>query len=193
MGNIILILSAMALLTGCSSKEEKELMETYEKNRSYHQQLQKTEKTQLYDGLVTKALLSATYLNEQNADKEYKPDEVFIVGIYIEEDLESEDDNKSRDSYMTDESNKSDKKFFHQEGYSLTLNGTTPKSIQQLEADDPLLKHISFVSEWNYFYLITFPHTSRKSFKLIFKSELYGSGKLHFAKVAKYVLTKEVF
>ena len=172
MRNIILTLSTMALLAGCTSKEEKALMEAYETKKSYHQQLQKTEKIQLYDGNNTKALLTATYLNEQNIDKEYKPDEVFIVGIYIEE--------------MEEES-------FDQEGYSLTLNGSAPKSIQELPAGDPLLKHISFVSEWNYFYLITFPHTSSKSFKLLFESELYGKGELHFAKVAKYVLTKEAF
>ncbi|MEA3433139.1 MAG: hypothetical protein U9R13_00995 [Campylobacterota bacterium] len=169
MHNIILTLSVMALLAGCASKEEKALMEAYETKKSYHQKLQKTEKTQLYDGNSTKALLTATYLNEQNIDKEYKPDEVFIVGMYIEEES------------------------FDQEWYSLTLNGSAPKSIQELAADDPLLKNISFVSEWNYFYLITFPHTSSKSFKLVFESELYGKGELHFAKVAKYVLTKEVF
>ena len=169
MRNIILTLSTMALLAGCTSKEEKALMEAYETKKSYHQQLQKTEKTQLYDGNSTKALLTATYLNEQNIDKEYKPDEVFIVGIYIEEES------------------------FDQEWYSLTLNGSAPKSIQELAADDPLLKNISFISEWNYFYLITFPHTSSKSFKLVFESELYGKGELHFAKVAKYVLTKEAF
>ncbi len=172
MRNMILTLSAMALLAGCTSKEEKALMEAYEKKKSYHQQLQKTEKTQLYDGLITKAVLTATYLNEQNIDKEQKPDEDFIVGIYIEE---------------------SEARSFDQEGYSLTLNGNTPKSIKILKADDPLLKNISFLSEWNYFYLVTFPHVSSKSFKLVFESELYGKGELHFAKVAKYVLTKEAF
>ncbi len=172
MRNIILTLSAMALLAGCTSKEEKALMQAYEKKKSYHQQLQKTEKTQLYDGLITKALLTATYLNEQNIDKDNKPDEVFVVGVYIEE---------------------SEEESFDQEGYSLTLNGDAPKSIKKLEADDPLLKHISFVSEWNYFYLVTFSHVSNKSFKLIFKSDMYGKGELHFAKVAKYVLTKKAF
>ena len=77
--------------------------------------------------------------------------------------------------------------------YFRLKNGQELRSIQQLEADDPLLKHISFVSEWNYFYLVTFPYVSGKSFKLILESELYGKGELHFAKVAKYVLTKEAF
>jgi len=172
MHNIILILSAMTLLAGCTSKEEKALMQAYDSKKSYHHQLQKTEKTQLYDGLVTKAVLTATYLNEQNKDKEYKPDEVFVVGIYIEEnEMESLD----------------------HEGYSLTLNGNPPKSIQTLEANDPLLKNISFISEWNYFYVVTFPHVQSKSFKLIFESDVYGKGELKFAKVAKYVLTKKGF
>ncbi len=170
MHNIILVFCVIVLLTGCASKEDKALIKAYEINKPYHQQLQKTEKTQLYEGNNTKALLTATYLYEENIDKEYKPDEVFIVGIYIEE--------------MQEES-------FDLEGYSLALNGTAPKSIQKLAANDPLLKHISFVSEWSTFYLITFPHTTSKSFKLIFKSDRYGKGELPFAKVAKYVLTKE--
>jgi len=172
MRNIILTLSTIALLVGCTSKEEQALMQAFETNKSYHKQLLKTEKTQLYDGNITKVMLTATYMNEQNADKEYKPDEVFVVGIYLEE---------------------SEGVSFEDEGYSLTLNGNAPKSISILEEGDPLLKNISFVSEWNYFYLMTFPHVSSKSFKLIFESELYGKGELHFAKVAKYVLTKEAF
>ena len=172
MRNIILTLSTLALLAGCTSKEEKALMQAYEKNRAYHKQLQKTEKVQLYDGDVTKVLLTATYLNKQNIDKTSKADEVFIVGVYIEE---------------------GEKKSFDQEGYSLTLNSKTPKSIKKLQAEDPLLKHISFVSEWSHFYLVSFPHASSKSFKLIFQSDRYGRGELNFAKVAKYVLDKKAF
>ncbi len=172
MRNIILTLSAMALLAGCTSKEEKVLMQAYEKNRAYHKQLLKTEKIQLYDGNITQAMLTATYINGQTIDKEYKPDEVFVVGISLEE---------------------SEGVSFEEAGYSLTLNGNAPKSISVLNEGDPMLKDISFVSEWSYFYLVTFPHVSKKSFKLIFQSELYGKGELHFAKVAKYVLTKETF
>ncbi len=172
MYKILITVITLVLLAGCTSKEEKALIQAYEKKKSYHQQLQKTEKTQLYDGLITKVLLTATYLNKQNIDKENKPDEVFIVGVYMEESQEES---------------------FDEERYSLTLNGNAPKSIKKLGADDPLLKHISFVSEWNYFYLVTFSHVSSKSFKLIFKSDMYGKGELHFAKVAKYVLTQKAF
>ncbi len=172
MRNTILTLSAIALLAGCTSKEEQALMQAFETNKSYHKQLLKTEKTQLYDGNITKVMLTATYINGQTIDKKYKPDEVFVVGISLEE---------------------SEGVSFEETEYSLTLNKNAPKSITVLKESDPLLKDISFVSEWSYFYLVTFPHVSKKSFKLIFASELYGKGELHFAKVAKYVLTKEAF
>jgi len=172
MRNIILTLSAIALLLGCTSKEEKVLMQAYEKNKSYHKQLLKTEKTQLYDGLVTKVLLTATYLYEPSYQKEDKRDETFIVGVHIEE---------------------SEIQILNEGGFSLTLNKDVPKSITKLKEDDKRLKNISFISEWSQLYLVTFPHTSSKDFKLIFNSELYGKGELHFAKVAKYVLTKKAF
>ena len=172
MNKIWVSVTVAALLTACSSKEEKVLMQTYEKERSYHKKLQKTEKTQLYDGQLTKAMLTATYLNGQSIDKNDKHDESFIIGVYIEG---------------------SEASSFNEEGYTLLLNGHPPKSIKPLKEGDALLKDISFVSEWSRFYKVTFPYTSRKSLMLVFKSELYGKGELHFAKVAKYVLHKKAY
>ena len=169
---MMLLLLTFALFTGCSSKEQESLMQSYNKDKNYHMKLQKTEKTQLYDGQATKAMLTATYLFEQSVDKNDTRDEVFIVGIYVEDE---------ESSSFTDES------------YTLTLNKSAPKSIKPLEESDPLLKEISFVSEWSQFYVVVFPHTSSKSFKLIFESDIYGKGELHFAKVAKFVLTKQAF
>ncbi len=177
MHNILLVLSAIVLFAGCSSKEQDLLMQAYDKEKNYHMKLQKTEKTQLYEGQVTKAMLTATYLFEQSADKNDTRDEVFIVGIYAEE---NEDDSFDENSFEEDE-------------YTLVLNGKPPKSVKKLKVSDPLLKNISFVSEWSQFYLVTFPHTSSKSFKLIFESYFYGKGELNFSKVAKFVLTKKTF
>ena len=160
-----------ALLVGCSSKEQIALMEAYEKEKNYHTQLQKTEKIQLYDGEITKLMLTATYLFDENSDNN-KSNEVFIVGIYFEEE----------ENFSLKDKND-----------SLTLNNIAPKSINILKETDPLLKNISFVSEWSQFYQVTFPHTSSKSFKLVFKNDIYGKGELHFAKVAKFVLSKKAF
>jgi len=172
MNKIWVAVTISVLLTACTSKEQKALIQTYEKEKSYHKKLQKTEKTQLYEGQFTKAMLTATYLNGQSIDKHDKHDESFIIGVYIEE---------------------SDAPAFNEEGYTLLLNGHPPKNIKPLENDDALLKDISFVSEWSKFYKVTFPHISGKSFKLVFKSDLYGKGELHFAKVAKYVLNKKAY
>ena len=68
-----------------------------------------------------------------------------------------------------------------------------PKSIKELKAGDPLLKDISFKSEWSKFYLVTFPHTKKRNFKLVFESYFYGNGELNFAKVSKFVLTGQAF
>jgi len=170
MRNIILAIAAMALLAACASKEQKALMQTYEKNKPYHKHLQKTEKIQLYDGEVTKVLLTATYLYEQAPDKNDIRDELFVVGVHIEGSEESS---------------------FERGDYSLTLNGYAPKSIKLLEEGSPLLKDLSFVTEWGHYYRIIFPHVSSKSFILVFKSDVYGKGVLKFAKVAKYTLPKK--
>ena len=171
MRNYFLTITAIVLLLGCSSKDEKQFTQIYEKNKVYHTGLQKTEKTQLYDGQVTKALLTATYLYTKTEDTNDTRDEKFIVGLYIEDEESS----------------------FAQGDYNLTLAGTVPKHIEVLNSKDSRLKDISFRSEWTQFYLFTFPHTASKKFTLLFQSDLYGKGELHFAKVAKFVLTKEAF
>jgi hypothetical protein len=121
---------------------------------------------------VTKVLVTATYLNKQEVKKLQKEDEIFLLGVYIE---------------------RSDLEDFDTEAFSVTLDGIQYKSITALKTDSPYLKNISFLTPWSQFYLVRFPYTSKKSFHLIFKSEFYGEEKLHFAKVAKYVLKKKSF
>ena len=172
MRNLIFFTISLLIILGCSSKEDKAFFGKYEKNMNYHMQLQKTEKTKLVDGNYTKALLTATYLFVEDADIEPKDDkrkEKFIVGIYVDGDDGS----------------------FENGDYNLTLNGKNPVAVKALKGDDPMLKTISFKSEWTNFYLFTFEHTSAKKFNLVFQSEIYGKGMLNFAKVAKFIFTKQ--
>lgn len=163
---------AIVLLMGCTSQKETDLMQGYSKKVNYHKQLQKTEKTQLYQDNVTKAMLTATYLYTPNFENNDTRDEVFIVGLYLEDKASGK---------------------INGEGNTLTLNGKTTKEIKALRLDDERLKDLSFVTTWSSYYLVTFPHESNKKITLVFESELYGKGELHFAKVAKYVLNKEAF
>lgn len=157
------------LLQGCTSKDENNLLAIYNQDKHYNKQLQKTENMQLKSDGITMAMLTATYLYDPE-DK--TADEHFIVGMYAEE---------------------SETQDFTKEGYSLHLDDSAgnmkkPKVIKPLANDSAYLKNISFVTSWNRFYLVSFGHTDKKSFNLVFKSSHYGSGTLHFAKVAKYSL-----
>jgi len=162
------------LLAGCTSKEEKALLQVYSKEKIYHKKLLQTEKVQLYDANETKILLTATYLYTQtDVPKEKdKRDEVFIVGVNMEDEEAAS---------------------FNAEDFNLTLNGTLPKEVKILKKSDIYLKHIPFVTEWGQYFEVVFPHTSNAKFDLLFESNIYGMKKLHFAKKAKYVFTKEAF
>lgn len=160
------------LLAGCTTKEQIKLEQSYEKEKDYHAKLIKTEKAQMYEDGLTKVVLTATYLNEQNASENAKqPDERFIVGLYVDENVDN--------SQLND--------------FNLTLDGTPPKAIVLLKAHDPRLKMLSFKAPWNHFFLVTFPYTSKQRFKLIFESKVYGKKTLDFAKKAKYTFTHTAF
>jgi len=169
---------ALCLLTlflfGCSTKEEKVLLQAYDKKKIYHKKLLHTEKVQLYNGSETKVLLTATYLFTQTGipKEEDRRDEVFIVGLYMEDE---------------------EAVHFTAGDFNLTLNGKTPKSVTVLESSDRRLKDIPFVTSWGSYFEVLFPHTSSEKFDLVFNSRIYGERSLHFAKKAKYVFTKEAF
>lgn len=159
------LLTLLLLLTACSSKSEDSLSERFEKNKIAYKHLQRTEKAQLYDHNATKAFLTATYLfKSADLNKKHK-DETFIVGVYLEDDP----------------SNQLGKK------YHLTLEGKKPISIRPLTKESHYLKGMPFVTEWNSYYLVTFPHTSSKRFTLTFESSSYGKKEMSFSKVAKFV------
>ncbi|MFK5975124.1 MAG: hypothetical protein QM493_01330 [Sulfurovum sp.] len=168
MVRLSLVVLMAILLLGCS-KAEKNLMAHYKKNLKYNKHLQKTEKLQLYQGNITKAMLTATYLYNPDTPK---ADEQFIIGLHLSDEVD-EDDNSS--------------------SYLLTLNGKKANKVETLDNNDTRLKDISFVTEWGSYYIASFPHTKSKRFNLEFDSALYGKGKLEFAKVGKYIFTKESF
>ncbi|MDM5271791.1 hypothetical protein PGH07_06350 [Sulfurovum sp. zt1-1] len=169
---LIGLTTLLLLLTACSSKTDDPLKQRFEKNKTTYKHLQKTEKVQLYDHNITKVFLTATYLYARsNKLKKEKKDEQFVVGVYIEEDQ------------------------FNQLGkeYNLTLEGEKPKSIQPLSKQSPYLEGIPFVTEWNSYYLVTFPHTVSKKFTLLFESRKYGQKEMPFSKAAKYVENTKAF
>ena len=166
------LVTLLLLLNACSSKTDDPLLERFEKNKTVYRHLQKTEKAQLYENNVTKAFITATYLYTQSdALSKGKKDEQFVVGIYLEEES----------------SNRLGK------AYRLTLDGEAPKSIRPLDKKSPYLEGIPFVTEWNSYYLVTFPHTPCQSFSVMFESKKYGKKALPFSKAAKYLESQKAF
>jgi len=155
---------------GCTSDKDNDLLEKFTTKLDYHKKLKQTEKVQLYENNVTKAMLTATYLYTSSFENNDTRDETFIIGVHLEDEAISS---------------------ISQYGYSLTLKGSTPHKIKSLDHDSIHLKYSSFITEWGSYYLVTFPHTSEKSFDLVFQNARYGKGVLHFAKIAKYALEEE--
>jgi len=195
MRRTLLGITAVVLLAGCTSPERVKLLQTYEKEKTYHKRLIKTEKVQLYEGNLTKVTLTATYLNRNSRAKEGEADSFlnYINPFEIFEDKEKktpkEDERFIVGIYVDDEGIGSDGLY----DFNLTLNSEEPKEIKPLLPDDSRLKDISFVSEWSQFFLVTFPHIGSNRLKMVFESEQYGKGILRFAKRAKYVYTKRAF
>jgi hypothetical protein len=160
----------LLLTVGCSTKDKNALFDSFDKEKSYYKNLQRTEKIQLYDeNNTTKALVVATYLAPKTYKAKDRAEEMFIVGVYFEEEWETEPGKI----------------------YTLELDGQKPLKVESLSRSDKLLKNKAFVTEWSTYYKITFPHVSKESFMLTFESKKYGKGQLNFAKVAKYMLEKE--
>lgn len=166
-GSIICLL----LLSGCGNGERLALKDKIDKEKTYYKNLQKSEKIQFYEGNVTKALFTATYLFRQSIDKNDERDEKFIIGMFTDEE--------SSEVLGKD--------------YLVTLDGMSPLSIQPLDEHSEYLKEIPVVTEWTSYYLVRFPHISKKNFYLTFISDAYGQKQMHFAKVAKYVISKKAY
>jgi len=144
--------------------------------------LQKTEKTQLYNqNNETKATLTAMYLYKPSKFKNDKKQEQFIVGV----GLSDVEEYSIKDIFGLKNVNNPDYL------YQLTLNGEKAIDIKKLSIEDSKLENLALISEWNKYYLITFEHSKKKRFKLIYESPLYGKGELYFAKVSKFVFDKQ--
>jgi hypothetical protein len=81
-----LLVIAIGFLVGCTTSKEDALIQSYQQKVDYHKQLQKTEKIQLFENNVTKAVLTATYLYRPNFEKIDTRDEEFIIGIHFEDE-----------------------------------------------------------------------------------------------------------
>ncbi len=170
---------AVALLAGCSSKEEQALMASYTQKNQYHKNLLHTEKAEFSNAESTIAILTATHLYTKNLDKNDTRDELFIVGVQFEDESSKLVFDKTPEALASHE-------------FALTLNGVLATKVELLSNESKLLKDVSFVTEWGDYYRVTFPNGGSR-FALLFLNPLYGEKRLEFSKKPKYVYTKKGF
>jgi len=191
-----LALVIMTLLISCSSKEQDDLLKEHQGNKNYYKYLQKTEKVQFKENNITKMFVTATYMNKPTIDKDDTSDEVFLVGIFSEngeiESLTSEEFNLTLKEVKTNKELEKEKEEAYKkrkekrliaEALGNDVNSSEfakqkkkaiylePLDVKRVSQDNPLLKEISFVSEWNQFYLVRFAHVAGNRLSLKIKSK----------------------
>ena len=217
----VLLFLSILLIVGCSSKEKSLMkeMKTHKIYYKMLQKTEKVMllKNNITKVILTATYLYVPTMHTERNDA----NETFIIGLYLEDeevdslsdifDLYSKTGHKTKEKDEEDnnilENNETysiDKKLAQQNNmhksdlnstgkstYKITLNGKKPLEIKKLIVNDSRLKHLSFVTEWNTYALVTFKHIKGTRLKLLFESSRYGKDTLYFSKVAKYVFTQK--
>ena len=154
------ILIFSLLFVGCSQKQNE-----YAKPADilHEQSLTQTQKIEIKSNTVTKAYITATYINEIDHELAGIDDEVerFIVSIYIPSEQRQE---------LYDEI------FF-------IINGDVESCVTTLKNDNPLLKLIPAPNPWSRYYYVETPREMKsKKITFSFKTFEYDSISLSFPK-----------
>ncbi len=181
MFKLFFILISVVLFVGCASKKEQALLKSYHDKTEYHKHLQQTENAELKEGEQTMGMLTATYMFRPNFDKNDTRDEVFVIGVQLE--------NENATMHFRKKSSTN----IDEQIYTLTLNGKSAINVRPLSNTDKRLKDLSFITGWNNYYQVTFANTKSKTFNLKFAHPKYGYKLLNFSKVARFVYTKKGF
>ncbi|MCF6201216.1 MAG: hypothetical protein L3J42_03690 [Hydrogenimonas sp.] len=154
----IIAASFMLVATGCSSKSCKNSI--LQPDVIYEKALVNTKEAQIVRSLETKASVSATLLNEVFGDRYAYEDGVYLfIGIISERKI-------SGDELPS---------FVH-----VKLNGKEPLEAKAIHRDDELYTLMPSVNRWGRYFLLKFPPSEAKSFKLTFGIDPYSPVELTF-------------
>lgn len=147
------------IFIGCSSTTA---LKHFDKSELEAKTMQYTKKADVIINKEQKALLWATYLNNTDIKEFNSKDEVFVTSIYFV-------DEKSQD--------------MNENGYSFTLNGKKPKSIEEISANDKIYKDILSKNTWGKYYLIKFDQIKDSyNLRLTLSNTNSNSAELNFEK-----------
>ena len=170
----ILILSLLSL-SGCVSKSEREFLKKISQDSNRYETLRQTKKIILGTNKEDEAIVLITYCyNNECIDN--KSNESFIISIQKSQNQdETEDNNKTKNENIIK---------------SITLEGHKPILKKELSYNDLAKSIKSIIPKWFDNYLVVFPHTKLKKFRLIITTQKNGTKKIYFYKVRRYRIDK---
>jgi hypothetical protein len=153
---IVLISILLITFFGCSEKSGFLNSDTQRESSLMH-----TKKGEIYNSMEIKATIVATHLN--NVVKKYNnsKNEVFLIALFIDEDLQQKD-----------------KSGINNPDILLTLNGKKASNVILLKHKDALVSYAPLLNSWSKYYLVEFDKSD--SMKMELRSKKYGKVVLEF-------------
>jgi hypothetical protein len=164
MKKALFFLITLFLITGCETKvagvlHQSDTQITVMKN---------TQRGQIINSFDTIAMINATYLNPilKPDDKEAQKYEIFIVGVYNNDDIKGYE-----------------KGGIHNPNYSLTMNGSNYEKSVKADTVKMQLTTYPFYNPWMKYYLVYFPKVDSNIMKLTYSNKVFGKTTLTFKKI----------
>jgi hypothetical protein len=163
MKKILFFLITLFLITGCETK----VTGVLHQNETQITIMENTQRGQIINSLNTIAIINATYLNPilKPDNKEAKKYEIFVVGVYNDNDIKGYD-----------------KGGIHNPNYTLTMNNSNYEKVEKADIVKLELKYYPFYNSWMKYYIVYFPKTDSKILKLTYKNKMFGKTILVFKK-----------
>ena len=153
MRKIILILITLFFI-GCSSTIGK----IFHKDEKFITLTQYTKRGQIIKSFETIAFINVTYLNPILKEKEKNNNEIFIIGIYNDNDI------------------RGDKKGgIFNPNYSLTMNNLNPIKIEIIDKKKFNIANYPFYQKWMKYYKVYFPKVDNSKLKITYKNNRENS------------------
>lgn len=158
----LIAIGGLLMFGGCA---EKGAFDMFRMDTAHERAIEQMRSGTIIQSFETKAILSAVYLNPVYPG-EYKDGEYFIAAVYFE---------KSH--------NLETKKWdIEKHGYTLSLNGEKPASMEEITEKDPRRALIPVRNNWNKYYIIRFAPVQSSSLALKLENDQTGSVVLSYPK-----------
>jgi hypothetical protein len=163
MKKALFFLITLFLITGCETK----VTGVLHQNETQISIMRNTQRGQIINSLDTIAMINATYLNPilKPDDKEAKKYEIFVVGVYNNDDIKGYE-----------------KGGIHNPNYSLTMNNSNYEKAKKADIKKMQITNYPFYNQWMKYYIVYFPKVDTDTMILTYSNKVFGKTTLTFKK-----------